>query len=404
MGECTSDTEMVSTSRTSTRATSPCSLAPLPRHYLDADPDRRPGQRRRLPGRGGRRTCRSSGAFKFESVTPQQELRLARNENYTSFATGKPAHLDTLIFKWYGDADLMIAGFKAGEIDVATDLQDSDLPKVQDLGEQVSRDPRADLRVPPPELVRRRRSTRRRRRGGCSRNPTVLDRGKGCPMADPAMREAVAYAVDKNEINSRLLGGTVQVANTNVTPGRVVLRGPAPGDVRPGEGAADPRGGRLGRRATATASARRTASKAKIELCTTTRQVRMDTLALGRDWLKDVGIEAVVNAVDATAIFADYNESTVDTPCVLSVSNFDLAEHALHARRSTRSATTSTTTEPVRARWRERRPGRRHAGSTRRSTRSRTASTSPSSRTRWPSSSRSTSRRPSRSRCTTASR
>ena len=53
-----------------------------------------------------------SGAFKFESVTPQQELRLAKNPNYTSFATGKPAHLDTLIFKWYGDADLMIAGLQ----------------------------------------------------------------------------------------------------------------------------------------------------------------------------------------------------------------------------------------------------------------------------------------------------
>src|SRR6185436_10888432 len=49
--------------------------------------------------------------------------------------------------------------------------------------------------------------------------------------------------------------------------------------------------------------------KAKIELCTTTRQVRIDTLALVANWLKDVGIEAVSNPVDATNIF-------------------DLAEHA----------------------------------------------------------------------------
>jgi hypothetical protein len=32
----------------------------------------------------------------------------------------------------------MIAGYKAGEVDVATDLQDSDMPKVQDLGDQIS--------------------------------------------------------------------------------------------------------------------------------------------------------------------------------------------------------------------------------------------------------------------------
>jgi len=56
--------------------------------------------------------------------------------------------------------------------------------------------------------------------------------------------------------------------------------------------------------------------------------VRVDTLALIAGWLKAVGIETVVNPVDASAIFADYNEATLDTACGLSVSNFDLAEHA----------------------------------------------------------------------------
>jgi ABC-type transport system substrate-binding protein len=36
----------------------------------------------------------------------------------------------------------------------------------------------------------------------------------------------------------------------------------------------------------------------------------------------------VPNAVDASNIFADYNTATADTPCALSRSNFDLAEHA----------------------------------------------------------------------------
>src|SRR4029453_6634867 len=64
------------------------------------------------------------------------------------------------------------------------------------------------------------------------------------------------------------------------------------------------------------------------ELCTTTRQVRIDTLALIASWLKDVGIEGISNPVDAGNIFADYNEATADTPCALATSNFDLAEHA----------------------------------------------------------------------------
>jgi ABC-type transport system substrate-binding protein len=51
-------------------------------------------------------------------------------------------------------------------------------------------------------------------------------------------------------------------------------------------------------------------------------------LALIAGWLKDVGIEGVPNPVDAANIFASFNEATADTPCALSKSNFDLAEHA----------------------------------------------------------------------------
>ena len=79
----------------------------------------------------------TSGAFSFESVTSGVELRLAKNPNYTSPATGNPAHLDTLIFKWYGDAAALIAGYRAGEVDVATDLAESDVPGLQDLGDEL---------------------------------------------------------------------------------------------------------------------------------------------------------------------------------------------------------------------------------------------------------------------------
>ena len=68
--------------------------------------------------------------------------------------------------------------------------------------------------------------------------------------------------------------------------------------------------------------------KAKIELCTTTRQVRQDTLALVSSYLKEVGIDSTVSAVAPADIFASFNEATDQTPCALSKSHFDLAEHA----------------------------------------------------------------------------
>jgi peptide/nickel transport system substrate-binding protein len=146
-------------------------------------------------------------------------------------------------------------------------------------------------------------------------------------MADPAMRQAVASAVNKDEINGRLLGGLAQVANTFVSPQAWFYTDQPPIAFDPAKA-----------KATLEAAGwtdtdgdgfrEKGGVKAKVELCTTTRQVRQDTLALVSAWLKDVGIDTVINPVDATSIFADYNESTIDTPCVLSHGNFDIALHA----------------------------------------------------------------------------
>ena len=206
--ECKSDTSMVLHFKNIYEGYITMFAAPLPEHYLKqfsikdqvAGAGFKPADLPKLP---------TSGAFKFDTDTPGQQLKLAKNPNYTSFSTGKPAHLDNLIFKWYSDADAMIAGFKAGEVDEATDLQDSDIPKVQDLGSQVSAVPALTYEFLRPNWG----ATE------CSHNPAVQDRGTGCPMSDPAMRQALAYAIDKNAINTRLLAGTVQIANTNISPG-----------------------------------------------------------------------------------------------------------------------------------------------------------------------------------------
>ncbi|HZM72823.1 MAG TPA: peptide ABC transporter substrate-binding protein [Candidatus Polarisedimenticolia bacterium] len=329
--ECLSDTTFVQHFSEIFEGYILLNVAPLPRHYLEAIP-----MADQVNGAGFRATevadLPVSGAFKFESVTPLAELRLVKNPNYTSFATGKPAHLDTLIWKWYGDADLMIAGFSAGEIDFATDLQDSDLPKLANLPpEQVSAIPALTYEFLRPNWSDGPFITDANdpnfNTGGCSRNPVVQDRGAGCPMSDPAVRASIAYAIDKDEINERLLGGLVQIANTSITPNAWFYADQPPATFDPekakqlledagwkdsdGDGVREKDG-----------------TKLKIELCTTTRQVRIDTLGLVADWLADVGFEAIPNPVPAADIFADYNEATVDTPCALSKSNFDLAEHA----------------------------------------------------------------------------
>lgn len=299
---------------------------PLPKHYLSSIPmaDQvkgagfRPGDMPKVP---------TSGAFKFQSVTSGQELTLARNDNYKGFKSNAVANLDTLKWKWYKDADAMIAGFAAGEVDFATDLQDSDIPKLQAqaLTPNISAAPallyeflRPNWAAGPGDSTTG--------VGGCSRNPAVADRGVGCPVSDPAIRQAIAYAIDKNAINTRLLGGTVAVANTNIAPQAWYFADepPATFDATKANSILDAAGWAKG----SDGIRSKNGLRAKIELCTTTRQVRLDTLALISTWLKDVGIETVVNGVSPTDIFAAYNDATKDTPCGLSRSNFDLAEHA----------------------------------------------------------------------------
>jgi peptide/nickel transport system substrate-binding protein len=323
--DCPSDTQMVWHFKTIYEGYITLMISPLPRHYLAAIPIKdqltgkgfRPDEISKLP---------TSGAFAFDTVTAGSELRLVRNPDYTSFATGKPAHLDALIWKWYGSADAMIAGFKSNEVDEATDLQDSDIPKVQDLGDQVSSIPALLYEFLRPNWSDTDAVDAAKGVGGCSHNPVVQDRGAGCPMADPAMRQAVAYAIDKNAINTRLLGSVAEIANTNISPGAWFFAHEPPATYDPAKARSilDAAGWVPG----ADGIRVKGGLRAKIELCTTTRQVREDTLALVAGWLKDVGIEGVPNAVDPSNIFAAYNDSTRDTPCVLSRGNFDLAEHA----------------------------------------------------------------------------
>jgi len=301
---------------------------PLPKHYLSTIPiaDQvkgkgfQPADMPKVP---------TSGGFKFQSVTSGQELRLARNENYKGFKSGNVANLDTLIWHWYGDADAMIAGFAAGEVDFATDLQDSDIPKLEQQGlhANISAAPALLYEFLRPNWADGSKEDATTGVGGCSKNPAVQDRGKGCPMSDPAMRQAVAYAIDKNEINTKLLGGNAQVANTNISPQAWYYSDQPPASFAPdkAKAALDAAGWKD---TDGDGVREKNGVKAKIELCTTTRQVRQDTLALIVNWLKDVGIEGVPNPVAPADIFVEFNDGTKDTACGLSHSNFDLAEHA----------------------------------------------------------------------------
>lgn len=271
-----------------------------------------------------------SGPFKFGSVTPGQQLDLVRNDDYQDHLTGGPAFLDGITFKWYGDADAMIAAYAGGspEYDIGTDLSDGDLPKLDGVDKVVA------LPSLTYEFLRPNWSA-----DHCS---LLLQpaRNGACPVSDPGMREAMKYAIDKQAINDRLLGGNAAIAQTNTSPNAWFYVKPSTEDVQDLAKASaaladagyveDPNTGLLFK--DVDGDGVKDYSKgdydAKIELCTTTRQVRQDTLAMVSGFLNQVGVQAVISPVSPSDIFASYNESTDQTPCDLSRGNFDVALHA----------------------------------------------------------------------------
>ena len=326
--ECTSPTDMVWTLREPYEGYLTLIPVPLPKHFMAGIPiaDALTGKgylADELP------STPVSGPFKYESVTPGQELRLVRNDFYKDALTGGTAYLDGVVFKWYGDADAMIAAYQGAqpEYDVAKDLNDADIPKLEGLSEVLSF---ASLTY---EFLRPNWSKE------CSITLQPARDGN-CVMNDPAMREALKYAIDKDAINARLLGGNAAIAQTNTSPNAWFYVEPGePGTQDLDKAAAalaeagwvaDPNSGFLFK--DVDGDGVKDYSKgdydARIELCTTTRQVRTDTLAMVAGFLNQVGVSSVIASVSPADIFASYNESTEQTPCALSRGNFDLAEHA----------------------------------------------------------------------------
>jgi peptide/nickel transport system substrate-binding protein len=304
--------------------------SPLPRHYLKDIP-----VKDQVHGVGWTSAdfavLPTSGPFSFESATAGQELRLKKNPNYLGWASGKPAHLDNLIFKWYTDPDTMMADFVAGAFDIGTDVQDSDIPKMKELGitdDQINAIDAFTYEMLTPNWSAEEYTVESdgSKEGGCSTNAAVQDRGTGCPMADPAMREALPYMIDKQEINTRVLSNALTVANSPISPDAWFYSDQPPQtfDIEKAKSILDAAGwvpGSDGIRV-------KDGLRAKIELCTTTRQTRLDSLALDAAHMADAGIETVINGVAPADIFEIYNNATRETPCAIRRSNFDVAEFA----------------------------------------------------------------------------
>ena len=96
----------------------------LPKHYIESVPVKDAPTKLyplNAPTKGV-----YSGPYIPTAVDPAAQITYVPNPNNATIS-GHPPYLDKLIFKYYGDAAAMVQGFRAGEVDMAMDLWDSDI-------------------------------------------------------------------------------------------------------------------------------------------------------------------------------------------------------------------------------------------------------------------------------------
>jgi ABC-type transport system substrate-binding protein len=132
-----------------------------------------------------------SGPFVFESWVREDQIILSKNENYWR----EPAQIDTLILKVIPDATARFLALQKGEVDVI------DFPSVEDF-EAMEADP--DI-----ELIQQ---------AGLNVGYLALNNDKE-PFDDVRVRQAINYAINKEEIIAGVYGEAGTPAHNPIPPG-----------------------------------------------------------------------------------------------------------------------------------------------------------------------------------------
>jgi peptide/nickel transport system substrate-binding protein len=138
----------------------------------------------------------TSGPYKVQNFTPgpAAQVVMKPNPNFAAGRSGAPffnhaPYLDTLIYKIYGDKPSQIAGLKSGDSDLGLDLIAKDLPALTGIN-----------------------GYKTVTATGLANEYLTLNVGKnnGLPTlfnGDKPLRQALELAIDKNAMNTSLVGG-----------------------------------------------------------------------------------------------------------------------------------------------------------------------------------------------------
>lgn len=130
-----------------------------------------------------------TGPFKFVSYTPQESIVVAKNEDY--WQDGLP-YLDEVKFKIIAGADTALLELKGGSVDMYPYLTDSQATELQDT---------YDIEYAISDVAQ-----------------ALFLNNAAAPFDNVKVRQAVACALNKDEINQFVAGGKSAVINSAMIP------------------------------------------------------------------------------------------------------------------------------------------------------------------------------------------
>ena len=132
-----------------------------------------------------------TGPFKFAEWSPNEQLRLVRNENY--WQPGLP-YLDEVVYKPIPDSEARIASLLSGDIDVDFEVAAKDVARLATT-------PKVNVQLSKPN--------------GLS---IFYINTRKPPFDNPKVRQALLYAFDRQNYNRDFLAGLSRVSNVPVAP------------------------------------------------------------------------------------------------------------------------------------------------------------------------------------------
>jgi peptide/nickel transport system substrate-binding protein len=249
----------------------------------------------------------SSGVYSgpyIPSLKTTGQITLKPNPNWQTIG-GHAPWLNSVIWKYYGDAVTMIDGYTAGGFDVGQHLSESDISALSSVNQ-------AQVKIADSFIYEFHTFNNAQLKATYGADATTIV-------------NAVKLATDRQAIATGPLAGSVSAIDNFVSPLAWYYEAPR------GRTTADPATAstllaNAGWTKGADGNLTKGGKTLELNYCSTNLQVRLDTLKLVASQLKQVGIKVNISTKPATDVFGLWDKTKVDTLCNLPHGNFDVAE------------------------------------------------------------------------------